>query len=123
MFKDTTYEELQPYAAADRLIAVIRCEAIETVAPGSRSERQQIRASLLAGPDGMPPGSKLVLSRYAQGAPVMTVGGSYLVAAYRESTNGPWALLEQREVKAEAAATEYQAAAADSGRKLEKPQR
>ncbi|WP_418315128.1 hypothetical protein [Piscinibacter sakaiensis] len=118
MFNDTTYQELQPYAPADRLIAVIRCDAIDTVSPGSRSERQQIRGALLAGPASMPAGQPIMLSRYAQGAPLMKVGSSYLVAAYRESANGPWTLLEHREVKADAAASEWQAASADAARRL-----
>lgn len=119
MFNDTTYQELQPYAAADRLVAVLRCDAIETLSPGSRSERQQIRGTLLAGPAVLPQGSSLLLARYAQGKPLMEVGKAYLIAAYRESASGPWALVEHRPVEAAAAAREYETARDNLAAKLD----
>ncbi len=119
MFNDNTYGELQPFAAGNRLVAVLRCEAVDTLNAGSRSERQQIRGSLLAGPSDMPPGGSLLLARYAQGKPVMEVGKTYLVVAYRESTSAPWALLEHRPVDATEAAREYEAARADLSARLD----
>lgn len=119
MFKDETYNELQPFAANDRVVAVVRCDAVETLNPGSRSERQQIRATLLAGPSTLPAGSALVLSRFAQGQPVMTAGKAYLVVAYRESPRAPLALLEHRAVDAAAADREYEAARADVAARLD----
>lgn len=119
MFKDETYQELQGYAAIDRLVAVVRCEAIETLQPGSRSERQQIRATVLAGPATLAAGSAVLLARFAQGKPLMDVGKTYLVAAYRESTSGPLALVEHRAVDPAAAASDYEAARADLSARLD----
>ncbi|MEO8280516.1 MAG: hypothetical protein ABI564_12550 [Ideonella sp.] len=113
MFKNETYQELQPYGASDRLVAVVRCDAIEILEPGSRSERQQIRGTLLAGPATKPPGSSLLLARFAQGKPSMEVGSAYLVAAYRESTAGPWALVEHQPVDSATASQAYDKAQAD----------
>ncbi len=119
MFNDNTYQELKPYAASDRLIAVLRCEAIEILSPGSRRERQQIRGTVLAGPATLPRESSLLLSRHAQGKPLMEVGKVYLVAGYRESTTGPWALVEHRPVEANAAAGEYETASAEATQRLD----
>jgi hypothetical protein len=118
MFTDTTVAELRPLAAADRLVAVLRCETIETRLPDSRSERQLIKATLLAGPGGIAPGSTLQLSRYAQGAPLMTVGSAYLVAAYRESPAEPWVLVEHKPVDATQAAATLAAAQAELAKRL-----
>lgn len=120
MFADTTYAELRPYAAADRLVAVVRCEAIETVSPGTRSERQQARVTVVAAgaAAGPAPGSRLDLTRYAQGAALMTRGQTYLVAAYRDARDGPWALLEARAVAPEAATGLLNSAEADLAARL-----
>lgn len=119
MFTDNTYGELQPFPASERLLAVVRCEAIEVLNPGSRSERQQVRATPIAGASGATPGNSLLLSRYAQGKPVMDAGKTYLVVAYRESPSGPWTLLEHRPVDAAAASREYEAARADLSARLD----
>ena len=119
MFNDITYQELKPYAQSDRLIAVLRCEAIEILSPGSRRERQQIRGIVLAGPATLPRESSLLLSRHAQGKPLMEVGKAYLIAAYRESTSGPWALVEHRPVDASAATGEYETARDEATQRLE----
>ncbi len=117
MFAETTYAELRPYAAADRLVAVVRCEAIETVSLGTRSERQQARVTVVAAGTtaaaGPAPGTRVDLTRYAQGAALMTRGQTYLVAAYRDARDGPWALLEAKGVAPEAAAGLLSSAQAD----------
>jgi hypothetical protein len=118
MFKDTTYAELRPLPAADRLLAVVRCEALETRLPGSRSERQLIRATVLAGAGGQAAGGTLQLGRYAQGAPLMAPGSAYLVAAYRESPAEPWVLVEHRPVDAARASAVLAAAEAELAQRL-----
>ncbi len=118
MFKTSTYEEMQPYSAADRLFAVVRCEAVEIRSVGSRSERQDLRGKVLAGPPGMAPGSTLLLSRYAQGALLMIVDRSYVVAAYREAATGPWTLLEHLAVRPADSARELESAEREAERRL-----
>ncbi len=118
MFKDETYTELRGYEPSDRLLAVVRCESVESRSPGSRSERQVIRTTVLAALPAWPAGQPLMLQRYAQGAPLMAVGKAYLVAAYVESRAEPWALVEAQPTDAARAGATVQAAQADVAARL-----
>lgn len=120
MFKDTTYLELKPYAADDRLIAIVRCDALSIRSPGSRSERQEIRVTVRTA-TVLPDGATLQLAAYAQGAPLMKVGRNYLIAAYRESTAAqwPWVLVEARPSSGTGASSrEWEAAQAELAQEL-----
>lgn len=116
VFAPTTYEELSPYAPADRLIAVVRCEEVAVAAQGSRSERQDVRGVLLAGRGQQ--GSTVLLRRYAQGPAIMALGSTYLVAMYRETASGPWTLVEHRRIEATAAQPELERAEAEAASRL-----
>ncbi len=115
MFKDTTYLELEPYAEHDRLIAIVQCDELSIRSPGTRSERQEIRATVRTAAV-LPAGAELQLWTYAQGAPLMTVGRNYLIAAHRASTSGPWELVEARPSSGANAVQDWEAAQAELGR-------
>jgi hypothetical protein len=118
MFKDTTYAALQLRSADDRLIAVVRCESVEILSPGMRRERQVLTTSLLTPAGGRVSGSRLQLGRFAQGAPLMTVGQAYLVVAYRAPADQPWVLIEHRPLDPAQADAAQAAAEADLAQRL-----
>lgn len=118
MFKDNLYATLQLRAAADRLIAVVRCESVETLSPGMRRERQVMTTSLLAPASGLAHGSTLQLGRWAQAAPQMAAGPACRVGACRAPAAEPGVRVEHRPVDPARTEAEPAAAAADIAQRL-----
>jgi hypothetical protein len=91
--KDQTYEELSLYDAADRAILAVRCEKIEFASRQTRRERVILETRIVAGFPGKHE-HQFLLSRFSQGDPLMKVGQTYLVAAYRGEWLPAWNLIE-----------------------------
>ncbi len=91
-FKSETYDELLLFSR--RLIAVVQCNDVDFVERGTRSERVVVKATTIAVGEGQEKES-YQLTRYSQGDPLLTVGQTYLVAAYDDGAWGPaWSLVE-----------------------------
>lgn len=120
MFSATTFQELRAVAAADRLLAVVRCDDATITAPGSRSERHTFRTTLqqhsALASAGLPLNQDLALTHFAQGAAVMQRSKHYVIAAYREAGNSPLTLVQAIAVDAASADATLQAAERDAAK-------
>jgi hypothetical protein len=106
-FQDQTYDELLLFPR--RLIAVVQCVDVDFVERGTRSERVIIDTKVIAAGEESAKES-LQLTRYTQNDSLLTVGQTYLVAAYDDGAWQPaWTLVEWIPVSPEAAQSALEA--------------
>jgi len=110
--KDQTYEELLLFSPTERVVLAVRCEKTQFVHRRTRSERVILQTVVVAGPPERLE-KPFSLSRFSQGDPLMKVGQTYLVAAYRGEWLPAWSLVEWVPVDPDEAAQAVKLAAAE----------
>lgn len=122
MLKPETFRLLLQFQR--RLVAAVRCDAIEFVEQGTRSERVVLQTSVLSIGSG-PSENHLIFTRWTQGDPLMKKGKCYLVGAYGSDEWWPtWVLEEATEITksaAEEVARESARALASKTSRIESP--
>ena len=112
ILKESTYQELMAYGKDERMVAVVRCAAATVRGKGLRSERVELQTTMVFAVGSFAAGQTLVLTRYTQSDPVMEVGRTYLVAAYRGEWLPAWSLVEARPIASGEAEQAVRAASA-----------
>ncbi|MDD2735385.1 MAG: hypothetical protein PHF56_15715 [Desulfuromonadaceae bacterium] len=119
-FLEQTYEEILAYMQTDRIIAVITCEGIEFVNSGTRSERVVLSTRIVAPASAAVLNKPFVLTRFSQNNPIMKVGQTYLIAAYKGEWAPAWCLVEALSVDSASASEALHSAITEFDRRATK---